>query len=360
MGVKNRLASEKSPYLLQHASNPVHWYPWGLEAFAKARIENKPVFLSIGYATCHWCHVMEHESFEDERVALILNADFVSIKVDREERPDIDSIYMTVCQGMTGAGGWPLTILMTADKKPFFAGTYFPKEERYGRIGLIELLQKISAAWKESPNDLITRAEQITKELRTVAHTPSGEAVTPAILDKAFTQLQARFDPVHGGFGGAPKFPTMHHLLFLLRTWRRTNNPEALSMVEKTVQAIRHGGIYDQVGFGIHRYSTDAEWAVPHFEKMLYDQAMLLMTVAELFQETKNQSYAAIGKEILTYLTRDMSSPEGAFYSAEDADSEGIEGKFYEFTEAEIRQHSREELFVLREKRVRPLRDDKI
>jgi len=334
----NRLIHEKSPYLLQHAYNPVNWYPWGEEAFEKARKENKPVFLSIGYSTCHWCHVMEKESFEDPEVARVLNETFVCIKVDREERPDIDSTYMTVCQMLTGSGGWPLTIVMTPEKKPFFAGTYFPKTGRFGRVGVVELAQKIQELWKTRHSDILTQADRITDFLRESAGNKAGGDLGQSELQSAYHQLAERFESRYGGFGNAPKFPTPHNLLFLLRYWKRTGNGQALTMVEKTLQAMRQGGIYDHVGFGFHRYSTDAQWLVPHFEKMLYDQAMLALAYIEAYQATHREEYAKTAREIFTYVLRDMTSPKGGFYSAEDADSEGEEGKFYLWTEDEIRQ----------------------
>jgi len=334
----NRLIHEKSPYLLQHAYNPVDWYPWGEEAFEKARREDKPIFLSIGYSTCHWCHVMEHESFEDPEVAQLMNETFVSIKVDREERPDIDNIYMTVCQMLTGSGGWPLTILMTPDKKPFFAGTYFPKESRFGRIGMLDLAPRIQEIWTTRRDEVLNSANQIISALQQTAESTQGEELGLPILKAAYEQIARRFDRSYGGFGNAPKFPTPHNFLFLLRYWKRTGDGAALEMVEKTLQAMRRGGIYDHVGFGFHRYSTDREWLLPHFEKMLYDQAMLAMAYTEAYQATGKEDYAQTAREIFTYVLRDMAAPTGGFYSAEDADSEGVEGKFYVWTLDEIRQ----------------------
>ena len=334
----NRLIFEKSPYLLQHAENPVDWYPWGPQAFEKARKENKPIFLSIGYSTCHWCHVMEHESFEDPEVARLMNQVFVSVKVDREERPDLDSIYMTVCQMMTGSGGWPLTIIMTPDKKPFFAGTYFPKESRLGRIGMLDLVPRIQEIWTNRRDEALKSADQITAALQEYSTEAPGEELGEPTLRTAFEGLAQRFDEQHGGFGSAPKFPTPHNLLFLLRYWRRTGNEKALSMVGKTLHAMRLGGVYDHVGFGFHRYSTDPIWLVPHFEKMLYDQALLAMAYTEAYQATRKAEYADTAREVFSYVLRDMRASTGAFYSAEDADSEGEEGKFYLWTVEEIRQ----------------------
>ncbi len=334
----NRLIKEKSPYLLQHAYNPVDWHGWNEEAFERARAENKPIFLSIGYSTCHWCHVMEKESFEDAEVAELMNEAFVSIKVDREERPDIDHVYMTVCQMMTGSGGWPLTIIMTPDKKPFFAATYIPKESRYGRAGMMELIPRIRDVWADRHKDVLDSAENMTTALQSIEKESSGELLDAGVLDKAYEELSQRFDKTYGGFSGAPKFPTPHNFFFMLRHWRRTDQPDALKMVEKTLQEIRWGGIFDQIGFGFHRYSTDREWLVPHFEKMLYDQAMLALAYLETYQATGNTFYSETAKEIFTYVLRDLRSPEGGFYSAEDADSEGVEGKFYVWTEQELRE----------------------
>ncbi len=335
--MKNRLQFEKSPYLLQHADNPVDWYPWGEEAFEKARREDKPVFLSIGYSTCHWCHVMAHESFEDDRIARLMNEVFVSVKVDREERPDIDGVYMTACQMATGSGGWPLTIIMTPDKRPFFAGTYFPRETRFGRIGMSELIPKIGSLWRERRNDLLDSAGQIHDFLNQSSRNEKGGELGVPVLDQAFEELAARFDGKHGGFGDAPKFPTPHHLLFLLRCWKRAGSDRALMMVEKTLREMRSGGIYDHVGFGFHRYSTDEHWLLPHFEKMLYDQALLALAYTEAYQARGSDAYRETAAEIFQYVLRGMTSPEGAFWSGEDADSEGVEGKFYLWKEKEIR-----------------------
>ncbi len=334
----NRLAGEKSPYLLQHAHNPVDWYPWGAEAFARAKKENKPIFLSIGYSTCHWCHVMEHESFEDPEVARLMNDSFVAIKVDREERPDIDNVYMTVSQMLSGSGGWPLTILMTPDKKPFYAGTYIPREGRFGQPGMLELLPQVAKAWSTQHDKIADSANKITSALQQASSGSAGGDLGASTLSAAYRQLESTFDAQNGGFGTSPKFPTPHQLLFLLRYWKRSGDAHALAMVEKTLRAMRQGGIYDQVGFGFHRYSTDARWLVPHFEKMLYDQALLAMAYTEAFQATGKAEYRQTAREILTYVLRDMTSPEGGFYSAEDADSQGQEGKFYLWTQSEIRQ----------------------
>lgn len=338
----NRLKDEQSPYLLQHADNPVDWYPWGEEAFEKARKENKPILLSIGYSTCHWCHVMEHESFEDEDVAKLMNETFVSIKVDREERPDIDNIYMTVCQMMSKGGcGWPLNIIMTPDKKPFFAATYIPKESRYGRLGMIEFVPKVKEAWEKDNENILKSADTITeavKKATDVSQNTQAIDLSTKTLDTAYNQLLRNFDEQNGGFGRSPKFPTPHNHLFLLRYWKRTNDQQALDMVEKTLQQMRLGGVYDHIGFGFHRYSTDPNWLLPHFEKMLYDQAMLVLAYTEVFQATGKKEYETTAREILTYVLRDMTSTEGGFYSAEDADSEGEEGKFYVWTEEELKE----------------------
>jgi uncharacterized protein YyaL (SSP411 family) len=346
----NRLINEKSPYLLQHAYNPVDWYPWCDEAFERAKIEDKPIFLSIGYSTCHWCHVMEKESFEDEEVAKILNENFIPIKVDREERPDIDTVYMTICQAMTGHGGWPLTIIMTPDKKPFFAGTYIPKHSRYGRIGLIELLQKVVEIWKENKDKVISLAEQITREIKeAIEKVEKGNIIDETIFTLAYKELEENFDPEYGGFGEAPKFPTPHNLMFLLRYWKRTGNAKAIDMIEQTLKGMWLGGIYDQIGFGFHRYSTDRKWLVPHFEKMLYDQALISLACIETYQATGKEKYAVLCSEVFSYVIDNLTNTDGGFFSAEDADSEGEEGKFYlwEYSELEKILNQSELNFVI-------------
>ena len=331
----NNLVNEKSPYLLQHAHNPVNWYPWNEEAFAKAQEEDKPIFLSIGYSTCHWCHVMERESFEDEEVAGLLNQNFVSIKVDREERPDIDHIYMTVCRGMTGHGGWPLTIVMTPEKKPFFAATYIPKTSRGGMNGILELLPRIAGLWTENREALETSGEKVTEWLKE-ADKSERQAVNPKIFEKAYKNFYQTFDEKYGGFGREPKFPSPHNLMFLLRYYHLTGDKKALHMVEQTLEKMYQGGMYDHIGFGFARYSTDRVWLVPHFEKMLYDNALLVIAYLETFQIGQRNRFARVAAEVLDYILRDMTSAEGGFYSAEDADSEGEEGKFYVWEKEEI------------------------
>jgi len=333
----NKLVSQKSPYLLQHAYNPVNWHPWGEEAFEKARSKDLPIFLSIGYSTCHWCHVMEKESFEDEQVAALMNEAFVNIKVDREERPDIDSIYMEACQKMTGGGGWPLNIILTPDRRPFFVSTYIPKESKFGRLGMIELVPRIKELWNSNRDEVKKAANQNVNALK-FSERPTGDILEKDILHQAYEQLLSMFDEENGGFGDEPKFPTPHNLMFLLRYWKRTGDGMALFMVEKTLGAMQRGGIYDHVGFGFHRYSVDAFWRIPHFEKMLYDQAMIAIAYAEAFQATGKKNYEKTCREILTYVLRDMTASEGGFFSGEDADSEGEEGKFYLWTENEMRQ----------------------
>ena len=332
----NRLIYEKSPYLLQHAYNPVDWYPWSEEAFIKAEAENKPVFVSIGYSTCHWCHVMEKECFDDEEVAKLMNDTFVSIKVDREERPDIDGAYMAICQLMGRSCGWPLNAIMTPDKNPFFVTSYIPKNSRFGLVGMMDLVPQIREVWgtrkaelEKVGADVKSRIEQLEKRL-------PEEALGKDVLNDAYEKLTRRFDAENGGFGSAPKFPSPHSLLFLLRYWKRTGEKNALVMVEKTLRSMHSGGIFDQVGFGFHRYSTDAMWLVPHFEKMLYDQALLALAYAEAYQATGETKFANAAKQVLEYVLRDLVSLEGGFCSAEDADSEGEEGKFYLWNLEEI------------------------
>ncbi|MGM0501867.1 MAG: thioredoxin domain-containing protein [Bacillota bacterium] len=404
----NQLIHEKSPYLLQHAHNPVNWYPWGDKAFNKAKQENLPVFLSIGYSTCHWCHVMEKESFEDQEVAKILNQNFVAIKVDREERPDVDNIYMEVCQVLTGRGGWPLTIIMTPEKEPFFAGTYFPKESKRGMPGLIDILTSVVEKWESDRASLIQQGQQLVQQLIRQERNPSEE-VSPAaaeeLLEQGFESLKYSFDNQHGGFGAAPKFPRPHNLLFLLRYSKAKEDEQSLEMVKKTLDSMCRGGIYDQIGYGFSRYSTDKKWLVPHFEKMLYDNALLAITYLEAYQKTEEEDYRVVAQQILEYLLRDMQDSEGGFYSAEDADSEGEEGKFYLWSQEEIKEvlgaekgqefcdyyditaegnfegsnipnliaitesvqkidqkfsSAKRKLFAYREQRVRPAKDDKI
>ncbi len=337
--MSNRLSKEKSPYLLQHAGNPVNWFAWGEEAFEKARLERKPVFLSIGYATCHWCHVMAHESFEDPEVARILNESYVAVKVDREERPDVDQVYMTACQVMTGQGGWPLSAFLTPEGKPFFVGTYFPKTSRFGRPGLLDLLTQLADKWGAEQETVRKAADQLIRAMKRPVE-PSRAAETPpdlSVLEAAYGQHERSFDQRWAGFGQAPKFPTPHHLTFLLRWHLRRPESKALEMVEKTLQAMYQGGIFDQIGRGFHRYSVDAQWLVPHFEKMLYDQALLAMACTEAFQLTGKPLYEQAVRDIFTYVLRDMMSPEGAFYAAEDADSDGGEGLYYVWRPDEVR-----------------------
>lgn len=334
----NRLIREKSPYLLQHAYNPVDWYPWSEEAFENAKAQDKPVFVSIGYASCHWCHVMEQESFEDEEVATLMNKAFVCVKVDREERPDLDSAYMAVCQAMGRSCGWPLNVIMSPDKKPFFAASYIPKTGRFGMVGMVDLVPQIEEIWKKRRSDLENLGDDIKRRIETFEKRTEGEELGKDVLDEAYEKLVLSFDEQNGGFGRAPKFPAPHNLLFLLRYWNRTKQKTALAMVEKTLRAMRLGGIFDQLGFGFHRYSTDAEWLVPHFEKMLYDQAMLAMAYTEAFQATGAGKFKVTAKEVLEYVLRDLASPEGGFYAAEDADTEGEEGKFYLWTEEAVRK----------------------
>jgi len=332
----NRLARESSPYLLQHAHNPVDWYPWGEEAFARARKEGKAIFLSVGYSTCHWCHVMERESFENEEIAAVMNEHFVCIKVDREERPDVDAIYMSAVQSLTGQGGWPMSVFLTPDGRPFFGGTYFPPEDRFGRPGFKNVLLRVAEVWARKREDVLRDADRLTDHIRKM-DVPAGEAeLGVATLDTAFQHLAASYDERHGGFGGAPKFPRPHALSLLLRYWKRRSGPDALEMVTTTLERMWRGGMYDHLGGGFHRYSTDEEWLVPHFEKMLYDQALIAGTCIEAYQATGGETFAAIARDIFRYVLRDLADPKGGFHSAEDADSEGEEGKFYLWTKGEI------------------------
>ena len=334
----NRLAAESSPYLLQHKDNPVDWYPWGEEAFAKARAEAKPIFLSIGYSTCHWCHVMEHESFENPRIAEALNRDFVAIKVDREERPDVDDVYMTAVQAMTGTGGWPLSLFLTPDRRPFYGGTYFPPEDRWGRPGFPTVLASVIRAWRERPEDLEASAAEMLAYLEKNAQgLPGGAAVGAEVLAAAARSLEADFDPVHGGFGGAPKFPPAMRLELALRWWRRSGEPAAGAMVEKTLEKMAAGGLYDQVGGGFHRYSVDERWLVPHFEKMLYDNAMLARLYLLAARAFGREDFARVAAETLDYLLREMTPAGGGFFAAQDADSGGHEGTFYVWNPESVR-----------------------
>ena len=319
----NRLVHEKSPYLLQHANNPVDWHPWADEAFERARKENKPIFLSIGYSTCHWCHVMAHESFESEEIARLINEIFIPVKVDREERPDIDNIYMSAAMAMTGQGGWPLTVFLTADKKPFFAGTYFPPYAKWGSPGLIDILNSVANSWKNDRDQIINSSISLTDTLKEYHNKDNrSEQMTEKILERAYHELESSFDPQFGGFGNFPKFPSSHILSLLLRFAKRHNDPEALDMVEHTLVQMAKGGFYDHLGSGFHRYSTDREWQIPHFEKMLYDQAILIRTYLEAYQFTKKEVYATIAREVLDYVLNDMRSKLNGFYCALDADSE--------------------------------------
>ncbi|MHC4214003.1 MAG: thioredoxin domain-containing protein, partial [Planctomycetota bacterium] len=332
----NRLANQSSPYLLQHAHNPVDWYPWGPEALDKARKENKPIFLSIGYSTCHWCHVMERESFEDERIAKIMNEHFVNIKVDREQRPDVDAVYMNAVQMMTGSGGWPLSVFLTPEGKPFYGGTYFPPKDYYGRPSFEKVLLALAEAWKEKHTDIIESAGKISGSLTQLSIEGGKTDLTEKTLTNAFEYYRSTYDPLDGGFGRAPKFPQAANLSMLLGYWYRSGEKDALSMIEKTLDAMANGGMYDQLGGGFHRYSTDAKWLVPHFEKMLYDQALLSRVYVEAYQITGNQRYAKVAREIFDYILRDMTDKKSGFYSAEDADSEGQEGTFYVWEPSEI------------------------
>jgi uncharacterized protein YyaL (SSP411 family) len=337
--VTNRLINEKSPYLLQHAYNPVDWYPWGEEAFEKAKSEDKPIFLSIGYSTCHWCHVMERESFNDKDVAKALNKDFVSVKVDREERPDIDTVYMKACQILTGHGGWPTTIIMTPDQRPFFAGTYFPKKDTKGRMGLLDILDTAIKGWKNEREKLLKAADRIIMLLNS-----EDEEFNIAddldnvsdLLNDAKSFFRESFDEKNGGFGNNPKFPMPQNLLLLMKFYELEKDESAFEMVEKTLTQMYRGGIYDHIGGGFYRYSTDRKWLVPHFEKMLYDNALLSLVYTEAYRLTENELYKNIAKDILDYVLREMEGEEGGFCSAQDADTDGVEGKYYTLNPEEI------------------------
>ena len=336
--MSNQLKNEISPYLLQHAENPVNWYPWCEEAFETAKSQNKPIFLSIGYSTCHWCHVMAHESFEDKKTADILNKHFISIKVDREERPDIDNVYMAVCQSFTGSGGWPMSIFMTWDKKPFFAGTYFPPHAQYGMPGFAELLNTIVNEWNSNREDLLKSAEKIIKHLKNSqsVQTGSDNSNYSNLAKEAADIFRHSFDHVYGGFGSAPKFPTPHNILFLMLYAKQNKSSDILKMAEKTLVQMRKGGIFDHIGYGFSRYSTDNYYLAPHFEKMLYDNALLIMAYSAAYSMTNNSIYLDTAEKTAKFILKEMTSEDGGFYSAQDADSEGVEGKYYTFTPDEI------------------------
>jgi uncharacterized protein YyaL (SSP411 family) len=338
-GRENRLAEETSPYLLQHARNPVDWYAWGEEALQKSRREDKPILLSIGYSACHWCHVMERESFENDAIAALMNESFVAIKVDREERPDIDEIYMSAVQIMTGAGGWPLTVFLTPELEPFYGGTYFPPEDRWGRPGFSTVLREIARVFREDRSRVRETSKALTERIQSLASVPSSrELMSRSLIQQAARELALRFDSREGGFSSAPKFPPSGAISLLLRHHRASRDPDALSMVELTLDKMAAGGMYDHLGGGFHRYSTDAAWLVPHFEKMLYDNALLARSYLEAYQVTGNEGYARVARETLEWVLRDMQGVEGGYYSTEDADSEGVEGKFYVWSEEEVRR----------------------
>ncbi|MFO7991710.1 MAG: thioredoxin domain-containing protein [Thermoplasmata archaeon] len=332
---KNHLEDEKSRYLQQHSDNPVDWYPWCDEAFEKAKGEDKPIFLSIGYSSCHWCHVMAHESFTDDQVAELMNDTFVNIKVDKEERPEVDSFYMKVAVAMTGSGGWPLTIVMTPEKVPFFAATYIPKRTRYGRSGMLELIPRIKQMWENKRAELEEDGQRILAALEK-GGSKSSPKLTQNIFDQGFREIEHRYDERNGGFGNSPKFPMAHNLLFLLRYWKENDDEYALEMVKNTLKKMRCGGVYDHIGYGFHRYSTDSRWKLPHFEKMLYDQAMLMLAYTEAYQATGESLFKRTVYEIIDYVNRELTSPGGAFYSAQDADTPEGEGAYYTWRESEL------------------------
>ena len=334
----NQLQYETSPYLLQHARQPVNWLPWGKLAFAKAQKEDKPIFLSIGYSTCHWCHVMARESFDDQEVADLLNRDFVAIKVDKEERPDVDAVYMAVCQALNGSGGWPLTVLLTPEQKPFYAATYLPKHSGPYGLGLVELLTAVALKWQQERESLTASSNSITMALQNLQKQKKTAKLSSHLIEQAISLFKQNFDAVNGGFSGAPKFPSPHQLLFLLRYAAVKRDNQALEMAEKTLEQMYRGGIFDHIGGGFCRYATDERWLVPHFEKMLYDNALLLMAYVEAYQITGKPLYQEIAERILSYIEREMTGPQGEFYAAQDADSLGEEGSYYLFTPHEIQQ----------------------